>query len=42
MFGGVEQLQAVGLGSGQRFLVRIDAAGAERLQADAGQEAARV
>ena len=38
--GGVEQLQAVGLGAGQRLLVGIDAAGAERLQADAGQEAA--
>ena len=38
--GGVEQFQAVGLGAGHRLLVRIDAAGAERFQADAGQEAA--
>ncbi len=38
--GGVEQFQTVGLGSGHRLLVRIDAAGAERLQADAGQKAA--
>ena len=37
--GGVEQLQPVGLGAGHRLLVRVDAARAERLQADAGQEA---
>ena len=37
---GVEQAEAVGLGAGQCFLMGVDAAGAERLQADASQEAA--
>ncbi len=39
-FGGVEEAQPVGPGSGEGFLVRVDAAGPKRLQPDAGQEAA--